>query len=116
MQKIKDEDRKKYVLYSGLLKYFPDALMEVAHTSWKGNEQHNPGQPLHWARDKSKDQLDALMRHLTDYARGHERDEDGVNHLAKVIWRACAQLQLDLERDKIKEKHEKEDPHHSPVG
>jgi len=57
------KNRKEYPLFSGLLKYFPDALMEVAHTSWIGNEQHNPGLPLHWDRTKSTDEADALMRH-----------------------------------------------------
>ena len=49
----KPVNRKEYPLYSGLLKYFPDALMEVANCSYKGNEQHNPGTALHWDRSKS---------------------------------------------------------------
>ena len=89
--------RKDRPLYSGVLRYFPDALLEVAKVSKSGNDQHNPGEPLHWAREKSTDQLDALLRHLTDHARGEILDEDGERHLAKVAWRALAQLQLDLE-------------------
>lgn len=89
--------RKTYPLYSGLLRYFPDALMEVAHLSKVGNDQHNPGQPLHWAREKSTDQLDALMRHLKDAG---TRDTDGERHTAKVAWRALAELQLEIERDR----------------
>src|ERR1700743_1585161 len=58
------KERKKIPLYSGLLKYFPDALIEIAKVSYAGNEQHNPGQPLHWAREKSTDQEDTLLRHL----------------------------------------------------
>lgn len=86
--------RKEYPLASGCLDYFPDALMEVAHCSWVGNNQHNPGQPLHWAREKSTDEPDALMRHLKD--RG-TLDTDGIRHSAKVAWRALALLQKEIE-------------------
>jgi hypothetical protein len=91
--------RKDFPIYTGLLKYFPDALMEVARTSQVANDQHNPGEPLHWDRTKSVDQMDALMRHATDYARGDELDEDGCYHLSKVAWRALAQLQIDIEKN-----------------
>lgn len=93
-------NRKETPIYSGVIKYFPDAIEEVARVSKIGNDQHNPGQPLHWARDKSRDQLDALTRHLTDHAKGNTLDTDGMRHLAKVAWRALAQLQLDLENEK----------------
>ena len=36
------------------------ALAEVARVSKAGNDQHNPGQPLHWARDKSADHADCV--------------------------------------------------------
>lgn len=87
-------DRKKYPLATGLLDYFPDALMEVAYASAVGNEQHNPGQPIHWAKEKSTDEADALLRHLRD--RG-KVDTDGVRHSAKVAWRALALLQREIE-------------------
>lgn len=91
----KDAKERKHVpLYSGLMKYFPDALAEVAHVSFIGNEQHNPGQPLHWAKEKSKDHEDALMRHLMESG---EVDSDGVRHSAKVAWRALAMLQTEIE-------------------
>ena len=88
--------RKQRPLYSGLLKYFPDALMEVAHCSWLGNEQHNPGSPLHWDRSKSADELDALMLHMLCI---DEKDDDGVYQAVKVAWRALAYLQKLLEQD-----------------
>lgn len=94
------EERKQRPLFSGLLAYFPDAMMEVAHTSWIGNEQHNKGEPLHWAREKSTDQMDACLRHITDYARGEKIDDDGAYHLSKAIWRLAAQLQLDKEHER----------------
>ena len=89
-------ERKATPVYSGVIKYFPDALQEVARVSYIGNEQHNPGQPLHWDRSKSQDELDALSRHLTDHATV-DMDGDGCLHLAKVAWRALAALQKHLE-------------------
>lgn len=85
---------KDFPLASGLLDYFPDALMAVANCSKVGNDQHNPGQPMHWAKDKSADHADALLRHLKD--RG-TLDTDGVRHSAKVAWRALANLQAEIE-------------------
>jgi hypothetical protein len=88
------EERKHVPIYSGVLRYFPDALAAVAHCSWVGNEQHNPGEPLHWARGKSTDEHDALVRHLMEAG---TVDTDGVRHSAKVAWRALAALQKELE-------------------
>jgi len=90
------EDRKKIPVYSGVLKYFPDAIKEVAKCSYTGNEQHNPGTPLHWDRSKSGDELDALMRHLIDAG---TIDTDGIRHSAKVAWRALANLQKEIENE-----------------
>jgi hypothetical protein len=87
--------RKEYPMYEGLLKYFPDALMEVSHVSYVGNEQHNPGSKVHWDRHKSMDHLDAMIRHAKDAG---TIDDDGVRHSAKVAWRALANLQLELEK------------------
>lgn len=89
--------RKQRPICTGVLDYFPDALAEVAYCSWVGNEQHNPGQPLHWAKEKSTDEPDALLRHLSQ--RG-TLDSDGVRHSAKVAWRALALLQRELDREK----------------
>ncbi len=58
--------RKQVPLVSGLLSYFPAALAGVANTSFKGNEKHNPGEPLHHARAKSTDHDDCIVRHLMD--------------------------------------------------
>lgn len=86
--------RKALPVASGVLDYFPDAILAVAHCSYVGNEQHNPGQPLHWDRSKSKDHQDCLVRHFME--RGTV-DKDGVRHSAKVAWRALAMLQLEIE-------------------
>jgi hypothetical protein len=88
------KERKDVPLYSGLVKYFPDALIAVAALSKKGNDQHNPGEPLHWAREKSTDEPDALLRHLFEAG---TIDVDGVRHSAKVAWRALALLQKEIE-------------------
>ncbi|MEM8737242.1 MAG: dATP/dGTP diphosphohydrolase domain-containing protein [Planctomycetota bacterium] len=87
--------RKERPLARGLLDYFPKALAAVAHVSFVGNQQHNPGEPMHWARDKSPDHADCILRHLID--RG-SFDDDGLPHSAKVAWRALAMLELELEQ------------------
>lgn len=92
-QSTEAQKRKATPIFSGVLAYFPDALAEVARVSVIGNEQHNPGQPLHWDKSKSKDELDALVRHLLDHQSGELYDTDGALHLAKVVWRAMAALQ-----------------------
>lgn len=88
--------RKERPMARGLLDYFPDALMEVAHVSFVGNEQHNPGEPLHWAKEKSTDEADTIIRHLIE--RG-KLDTDGLRHSAKVAWRALALLQRELDAE-----------------
>jgi hypothetical protein len=88
------KERKATPMARGLLDYFPDALAAVAELSWIGNEQHNPGQPMYWAREKSADHADCIIRHMVD--RG-KVDTDGIRHATKVAWRALAQLQLELE-------------------
>jgi hypothetical protein len=86
--------RKDTPIYSGVLRYFPRALAEIARVSKIGNDQHNPGKPLHWDRSKSGDELDALTRHLIDAG---TLDTDGTRHSAKVAWRALANLEKELE-------------------
>ena len=88
------QERKETPVATGLIDYFPDALVMVSQVSWAGNQQHNPGKPLFWDRTKSQDEADALMRHFID--RG-TIDKDGIRHSAKVAWRALALLQKELE-------------------
>ncbi len=90
------KERKAVPLCSGVLDYFPDALAEVAALSKVGNDQHNPGQPLHWSQGKSTDHADCIVRHLLD--RG-TLDVDGVRHSTKVAWRALAQLQMEIQAE-----------------
>lgn len=89
--------RKALPIITGVLDYFPDAIAEVAELSRIGNDQHNPGQPLHWSKHKSSDHVDCLGRHLID--RG-TRDTDKVRHSTKVAWRALAALQIEIEAER----------------
>jgi len=89
-------DRKAVPVMSGVLDYFPLAIAEVARISKAGNDQHNPGQPLHWARDKSSDHADCIVRHLIER---NTLDSDGQRHTAKAAWRVLALLQEELEAE-----------------
>jgi hypothetical protein len=88
------QDRKATPIVTGFLDYFPLACLEVSRVSVAGNNQHNPGQPLHWARGKSGDQADTAVRHIME--RGAV-DVDGQYHMAKAIWRMMADFQIFLE-------------------
>ena len=94
------QGRKDHPVFTGVLMYFPDAIAAVAAVSKAGNDQHNPGQPLHWAREKSTDQTDTATRHMMDHGVGFTKDMDGQYHLAKAAWRILAELQLTIEKDK----------------
>ena len=93
-----DKARKALPIWDGVVMYFPDSVAAVAEVSRLGNEQHNPGEKLHWAREKSTDQMNTALRHMIDHGQGNYRDTDGAWHLAKAIWRLCAELQLTIER------------------
>lgn len=80
-------ERKKIPMYQGLITYFPDALAAVARVSYEGSVQHHPDRPIHWDREKSGDDKDALVRHLVE------------GDWAKVAWRALAALQKEVELD-----------------
>ena len=89
--------RKEHPIATGVLDYFPDALVAVSRVSFVGNEQHNPNQPVHWARERSADHDDTLIRHFLQ--RG-ALDIDGQRHTAKMAWRALALLQLEIEKER----------------
>jgi len=86
------EKRKATPVFSGVLRYFPLAIAAVARVSKIGNDKHNPGEPLHWAREKSTDHGDCIVRHQLDF----DQIDPGTDeyHAASVAWRALAQLQL----------------------
>lgn len=95
------KERKAIPIATGFVDYFPLAMAAVAELSRIGNDQHNPGQPLHWAKEKSTDHADCLMRHFIE--RG-TRDFDGVLHDVKVAWRAMAALETLLEKQTLTDK------------
>jgi hypothetical protein len=89
------KERKETPVFSGVLQYFPDAINAVARQSWAGNEKHNPGEPLHWSREKSSDHMDCAIRHMMT---PDEIDpETGGTHLVAAAWRVLAALQLQCE-------------------
>ena len=96
------EGRKEHLIFDGVVMYFPKALAAVAAVSVEGNNQHNPGEPLHWARGKSMDQRNTALRHMIDHADGAKFDNDGCWHLAKAAWRILAWLELEIEADAAK--------------
>jgi hypothetical protein len=95
------KSREEWPIYDYQYGYFPDAYLEEVRVAWVGNQQHNKGEPMHWARHKSPDHMNKAMRHLDDYGHGIKKDTDGTYHLAKAIWRLKARLQLDIEAERL---------------
>lgn len=87
--------RKEYPFTTGGVDYFRDAWLYISHVSFKGNQKHNPGEPLHWARDKSADEPDAIGRHLCNR---DNVDDNELLEAGELAWRACADLQKLLEK------------------
>jgi hypothetical protein len=88
------QKRKNAPIFSGLLAYFPDACWAVAECSYKANKQHNGDAPMFWNREKSGDEMDALLRHSFQ---SNQMDDDDILHDTKVAWRGMANLQKVLE-------------------
>jgi hypothetical protein len=84
---------------TGVLDYFPKALAEIAKVSKAGNDQHNPGQPLHWSKHKSADHYDCLVRHSIERGTWDYGDVPPQRHSAKLAWRALALLETELEAE-----------------
>lgn len=86
---IPDDDklRKDFPLFDGLLAYFPNALCEISRWSKVGNAQHNPGEELHWAKDKSTDHKNKILRHLLD---AEQVNSEGFYEAVGMAWRALA--------------------------
>jgi hypothetical protein len=81
----------------GLVWSFPGAAIAAARLSYIANEQHNPGEPMRWAREKSTDHHDCVVRHLLG---ANTVDSDGCLHATKVTWRCFAILQLTIEAER----------------
>lgn len=94
LQSLTSEERKRIPIGTMMQRYFPDAIAYVAYVCWASNEKHNPGLPMHWAREKSTDQHDCVARHLIGAG-----DFDGpCLHSGGLAWRALAALQLEIEK------------------
>lgn len=89
-------DRSDYPVFSGLLMYFPHACAYVAKVSKIANEQHNPGEPMHWAKEKSIGGGDQIVRHAMEAG---TRDKDGTRHSGKAAWRAMEKLEREILAD-----------------
>jgi hypothetical protein len=87
------EARKAMPMLDGLIGYFPNACAYVSHVSFRANEQHNPGEPMHWAANKSIGTGNEIVRHLAE--RG-SADTDGLLHTGKAAWRALELLEREL--------------------
>lgn len=96
--------RKDQPVFSGVMMYFPDALLAVSNHSKKGNDKHNPGEPMRWAKEKSSDQADCVARHLIDIGPNWNAldEETGSYHATALAWRALALLQTVIEKEKGK--------------
>ena len=84
MLPVDAQERKNIPVYTGFIKYFPDAIVEVTKQSVAGSKQHH-GDKVWWDKSKSQDELDSLMRHMLE------------GDWAAVAWRAMANLQRKLE-------------------
>lgn len=97
--------RKLMPVASGVMKYFPDAILLCAWISRAGNDKHNPGESLHWAKEKSTDEPDCEARHMLDFFRDLPPDPGleplgRLGHLASKFWRAAAHLQRECDKDR----------------
>lgn len=84
------ENRKDIRVFTGLLKYFPNACKYVGYVSYVANSQHNEGEEMHWAEEKSIGTGDEIVRHLMEK---EDFDTDGLLHLGKSAWRAMELLE-----------------------
>ena len=92
--------RNALPIWDGFMMYFPDIFAEVAKVSVAGNKQYNFGGKLRWERAISTDHMNKVIRHCLDHGTGVVKDADDTYHLAKAIWRLCAELQLTIEADR----------------
>lgn len=91
-------DNKRFPVFNGLLKYFPNACLYVSHVSLVANEQHNPGTEMHWDKSKSIGKGDEVVRHLMAE---ETFDTDGLRHRGKSAWRALELLEREILAEKV---------------
>lgn len=97
LRELNSAERKEAPVATGVLQYFPDAIMAVARVSKKANVKHNgPTAPLGWTRNISNDHIDSEARHLL--APGATDPDSGESERAHKAWRALADLQIAEEK------------------
>lgn len=92
-----DKERAMMPIVTGCLDYFPNALAYVAFISKHGSLKHNPGEEMHWARNKSTDHADKIGRHLVERGKFYDDAGTKLRHSGNLAWRALALLQTELE-------------------
>jgi hypothetical protein len=96
-------ERKAQPIATGVLAYWPKTMAALSEVSRRGNDKHNPGEPLHWARDKSTDEADCTVRHIVDALSDPDGvlalNEDGSPHLLAALWRLASWCERALEGD-----------------
>lgn len=102
LNSLSSEERKEVAVSRGLYAYFPDALALIARHSVRANEKHNPGQPVHWSREKSSDHEDCIARHSLSVAIDPDSLDGDAPHILCRAWRSLAALQLWIEAKRAK--------------
>jgi hypothetical protein len=93
LQGLTSAERKEVAVARGFFAYFPDAIALIARHSVRSNEKHNPGQPVHWSREKSSDHEDCIGRHSLAVAVDPDSLDGTEPHMICRAWRAMAALQ-----------------------
>ena len=84
---------------AGVLLEFSRALEAVVAVGTFGANKYSRSGWMS-VQDGERRYTDAMMRHLLKHGQGEEFDpEHGIEHLAAVIWNACAALELRLRRE-----------------
>jgi hypothetical protein len=81
------DERKKYPVGTFIKDYFPHAIAELAHHSYKSQQQHGPttnGAPMEWLKDKSIGNGDQAIRHFME------------GDYTAMAWRALELLEREL--------------------
>jgi hypothetical protein len=101
-----DAKARKALPIMRVLGYFTAALAGLTRHAVRGNAAHNPGESLHWARGKSMDHGECVIRHsfdLADIMAWLERNPEHPDRAAVIemashehdarVWRALADSQ-----------------------
>lgn len=81
---------KLHTIQSG---YFPNALRALAEHAQYGNDKHNPGEPLHWAFNKSTEHAESAARHASQA--GTIDPETGKSHTIGYAMRVMMLLEAE---------------------